>query len=889
MKRLAIICVLFSGIAWSQGASNPTISPFAGVPTGTCAAGQLAINSTNGVIYDCVVGTWTAATTNLSGLTPGNIPQSSSATAIANSNPALDNGVTTANTLTYAGTGGIANSDPTHTALISMGHSNTISIDSNFLFGPSPTFSTSGGGYGISPPDHAPTSVGYALTISSLTPVGGLLPTAWTASGGAIYPGAGVANSTGSAWGTSYTVGTAANNLVQLNGSAQLPAVSGVNLTGMTNTQVGLGSVTNNAQTKASIMPNTLPTAGYIPIGNAGGTAYAPLGMTGDCTLASSGVVTCTKTGGVSLGAIATLSILPLADLATQAPDTFVINATAGTASPTAVVLPACAADGTHALTYASHVPACTAITGVGTTATAVQTASEPSTPVVSSFGLNTTYNNLWFVPGLVDNATTPNDLYTPIRYAIDDDSQNLYQLQYTNKAFAGIEKVVAGTNFVWFAAGDSNTSGIVITPSAFIDLTNTLQSNWGYGGPGFLSVNANQNVMPTGILNTTSGTWALCQWVTGSISNGHSGHCWGPDNHDATDASPTIGDYEKWTSSGSSVFTDCFIYYAKQSGGGSFKSDIDGTDGSTVSTAGSGLGSLACPHVTSGTHYLEAIVTTTGSPVTILGAIAVNATGGTGVLVLKAAAASNSAANFATNPNYAALIAQIQTDLSGLSSFTTGITLFSQGWGANEWAQNLTPASMLTAMGTLNSAYVGSGANADSLIITDNDNGSGGTTNTLGDTMWQYDYAHQQFANLNSYAFFSTFRRTYPARTALCGTLHLANISCERMIATQLLSHMIGHTINPITQIGKVYLHGTGILSTPHTVIGTCTIGSTCSVTLTGVEVFSSNTSYVCVTQDHSGCGLTTVCPAVSQTTGAAFAITGNGTDAVGYSCAGN
>src|ERR1039458_650426 len=83
-----------------------------------------------------------------------------------------------------------------------------------------------------------------------------------------------------------------ANNLVQLNGSAQLPAVSGVNLTGMTNTQVGLGSVTNNAQTKASIMPNTLPTAGYIPIGNAGGTAYAPLGMTGDCTLASSGVVT---------------------------------------------------------------------------------------------------------------------------------------------------------------------------------------------------------------------------------------------------------------------------------------------------------------------------------------------------------------------------------------------------------------------------------------------------------------------------------------------------------------------------------------------------------------------------------------------------------------------
>ena len=53
-----------------------------------------------------------------------------------------------------------------------------------------------------------------------------------TPSGSATYPSAaGVANWNGSAWGTSYTVGTAANNLVQLNGSAQLPAVSGALLT----------------------------------------------------------------------------------------------------------------------------------------------------------------------------------------------------------------------------------------------------------------------------------------------------------------------------------------------------------------------------------------------------------------------------------------------------------------------------------------------------------------------------------------------------------------------------------------------------------------------------------------------------------------------------------
>ncbi|OPY78302.1 MAG: hypothetical protein A4E65_02325 [Syntrophorhabdus sp. PtaU1.Bin153] len=54
-----------------------------------------------------------------------------------------------------------------------------------------------------------------------------------TADGSMVYPGAGVPNSTGSAWGTSYTVGTSANNLVQLDGSAALPAVSGANLTGV--------------------------------------------------------------------------------------------------------------------------------------------------------------------------------------------------------------------------------------------------------------------------------------------------------------------------------------------------------------------------------------------------------------------------------------------------------------------------------------------------------------------------------------------------------------------------------------------------------------------------------------------------------------------------------
>jgi hypothetical protein len=62
-----------------------------------------------------------------------------------------------------------------------------------------------------------------------------------------------------------------------------------------TPTAVGLSNVTNNAQTQAAIVPNTAPAAGAILLGNAGGTAYASVSTTG-CTITSAGVVTCTPT-----------------------------------------------------------------------------------------------------------------------------------------------------------------------------------------------------------------------------------------------------------------------------------------------------------------------------------------------------------------------------------------------------------------------------------------------------------------------------------------------------------------------------------------------------------------------------------------------------------------
>lgn len=110
------------------------------------------------------------------------------------------------------------------------------------------------------------------------------------AGGSMTYPGAGVANSTGSAWGTSYTVGTAASNLVQLNGSAQLPAVSAALLTNFPTLNQ---NTTGNAATATALAANGANcSAGSYPLGvNASGAVE-------DCTAAATGDVVGTSGSG---------------------------------------------------------------------------------------------------------------------------------------------------------------------------------------------------------------------------------------------------------------------------------------------------------------------------------------------------------------------------------------------------------------------------------------------------------------------------------------------------------------------------------------------------------------------------------------------------------------
>jgi hypothetical protein len=60
----------------------------------------------------------------------------------------------------------------------------------------------------------------------------------------------------------------------------------------VTASDVSLGSVTNAAQTLASIVPNTVPAAGNLLVGNAGGTAYASVAASGDVFVSSTGAYT---------------------------------------------------------------------------------------------------------------------------------------------------------------------------------------------------------------------------------------------------------------------------------------------------------------------------------------------------------------------------------------------------------------------------------------------------------------------------------------------------------------------------------------------------------------------------------------------------------------------
>jgi hypothetical protein len=88
------------------------------------------------------------------------------------------------------------------------------------------------------------------------------------------------------------------------------------------------------------------------------------------------------------------------------------------------------------------------------------------------------------------------------------------------------------------------------------------------------------------------------------------------------------------------------------------------------------------------------------------------------------------------------------------------------------------------------------------------------------------------------------------------------------------------------LEDFGAPVFNSTGTTQTAsHIVIGTCTLGTSCVVTLTGASVFTGAASYVCTAVDQTAAAAVKIV----QASGSAFTLTGTGTDILQYTCVGN
>lgn len=87
------------------------------------------------------------------------------------------------------------------------------------------------------------------------------------------------------------------------------------------------------------------------------------------------------------------------------------------------------------------------------------------------------------------------------------------------------------------------------------------------------------------------------------------------------------------------------------------------------------------------------------------------------------------------------------------------------------------------------------------------------------------------------------------------------------------------------LTTVPATYNHSGTQQTGVHIVEDVCTLGTSCSVTLTGAAVFTSSATYNCAATDQTGANAVKFAPS----SGSAFALTGTGTDVISYICVGN
>jgi hypothetical protein len=132
----------------------------------------------------------------------------------------------------------------------------------------------------------------------------------------------------------------------------------------------------------------------------------------------------------------------------------------------------------------------------------------------------------------------------------------------------------------------------------------------------------------------------------------------------------------------------------------------------------------------------------------------------------------------------------------------------------------------------------------------------------------------------------------SYPITFNNCsiGQSHQVTIAAYKAGTTPLSSQFAAYPALPgdfkSIAIGPIYdINGNLQNKLPHTLYGSCTLGTNCVITLTGNSVYSFSNSYTCNAQDTTAAAATQVV----NNSNSQFTITGTGTDVINYSCVGN
>lgn len=161
-------------------------------------------------------------------------------------------------------------------------------------------------------------------------------------------------------------------------------------ITGTLSSQTDLQNALD-AKTNTSIVPNTAPSAGQLLVGNAGGTAYAPVSTSGDVTIASTGATT------IGAGKVTNAMLAGSIDLTTKVTGALpVANGGTGLTAGTSGGVLAFTASGTIASSSALAANALVVGGGAGVAPSTITT----GTGVVTALGVNTDSAGAFVVNG---------------------------------------------------------------------------------------------------------------------------------------------------------------------------------------------------------------------------------------------------------------------------------------------------------------------------------------------------------------------------------------------------------------------------------------------------------------------------------------------------------